>query len=418
MCSRRPAYRPVRPCSAGPCFALLLTACSVVSAQDNAGTSVAADVPLWMPRPSRYLDRPMTKAEVDACRRRTDLPKRGPHPHPATDAPPAPRCLLEDVVTADVSGTVVEVMRALMAQSGWEWLVSIREGSADKTAQFAARDMPLWQALDMLLEVYGYDWGLAHGAIVCWPALIPARERAVSPGPVPDGEAQAAADAATLDIREPTWAEEVLPRFHPTSGALDWRVTLDARLRDWKLVGRVAAADRARGIRQVAAALNAVVQGDPTEGAVCMGAHMWLDRAMRGADARAAELKSRGVSLEGMCRIIPLKDSLRALFTAQQWSLMDLGGEAVIWFRELPLEVAELWVLTARAGEGDWARAAAAHPGVDYSVDWSRPEDFLVMAWQGEDLQPDPADGLYRIVGRHLVVSAVVATKDGGGRGI
>ena len=398
--------------SSALCLALIPLLCGVTHAQHARDVAPQMTVPLWMPRPSRFPDRPMTQAELNACRRRTDLPKLGPHPHAPNETPPAPRYLLEDVVSAEVNGTVVDAVKALVADWDGEWLVGIRDDSADEVAPFTAKDLPLWQALDLLLETYGYDWGLAHGAIVCRPALIPARERPVPPEAVPQEEAALTPSTSPLDITEPTGAEEVLARFHPTTGALDWRVALDARLRDWKLVGRISGEDAARGIRQVAAALTATIEGAPTEGAVCMGAHMWLDRAMRGAEARAAELKARGISLEGMSRTHPLQDSLRALITPQQWRLMELGGQAVIRFRELPLEVAELWVLTAQEGQRLWERLQVP-PEVDLTLDWSRPEDFFVMALFCGDIQQSPADGLYRVVGWHLSVSAVVVGNSG-----
>ncbi len=42
---------------AGVCLAALALGCDIVSAQD----AQAPVQPLWMPRPSRYLDRPMTE---------------------------------------------------------------------------------------------------------------------------------------------------------------------------------------------------------------------------------------------------------------------------------------------------------------------------------------------------------------------
>jgi hypothetical protein len=315
-----------------------------------------------------------------------------------------------------------------MAQSNRLWLAGTREDSADKIASFAVQDIPLWQALDQLLETYGYDWGYAYGAVVCWPALIPARERPETPEAIPDAAA-ASPDANPFDVPEPTAIGTVLEHYRPArspsdGGAtyLNRRVTVDVRLSDCKLVGRMASEGTALGIYQIAAALPAVVQGDSLEGAISMGAHMWLDRALRGADARAAELKAQGIVIaDGDGYSHPLQDRLRGLFSAQQWGLMDLGGQAVIWFRELPLDVAELWVLTARVGEVRWARLTPP-PGEerpeDWSVDWSRPEDFHVMAFFGEDLQRNPDDQLNRVVGWHLGILASVPYKSGGWRGL
>jgi hypothetical protein len=167
----------------------------------------------------------------------------------------------------------------------------------------------------------------------------------------------------------------------------------------------------------VAAALPAIVQGPPLDGAVSMGAHMWLDRAMRGADALAAELKAQGVDLtRPMYRTIPLEDRLRALLTGQQWALIDMGGEAVIWFRELPLDVAELWVVTAKAGEEGWARVSPS--GKASAVDWSRPDDFYADAFCVDNVRQSPDDHLYRVVGRVFGIGGEVFAIGGKGRGI
>lgn len=143
---------------------------------------------------------------------------------------------------------------------------------------------------------------------------------------------------------------------------------------------------------------------------------------MRGADARAAELKAEGVGVTASSQYYtPLVDRLRAMLTAQQWALMDIGGQAVIWFRELPLDVAELWVLTARAGEEHWGSSRPVHsetPLPDMTIDWSPPEDFFAMAYYGDEVQKSLDDGLYRVVGRHPGVGACVPMKGGGWRAI
>lgn len=398
--------------------ALLLLACGLVHAQGDEQPStqveLEASAQLWLPVPPQFPDHPMTEAEYMAYWRQSG-PKRGPHRPPASETPPAPRCLLEERVSADLNGSVVEAMRALMGRSRREWLVSIRGDSADKTAPFAVTDAPLWQALDKLLEVYGYDWGFSHGAVVCWPALIPARERPQTPGPIPAADDVQPA-APPIPILQPTPVEEALAPYRPTSGYVDCRPSLDSRLRDWKLVGRSAGDDCARGIAQIAAALTAVVEGDPYEGCISMGAHVWLDRALRGADARAAELTARGVDLtDPVARILPIKDAIRALLSPQQWRLIEIGGQAVVWFREVPLEVAELWVVMARAGEPQWVKGAPE--GEDWSVDWSRPEEFCATASRWPEVQRSPADGLWRVVAHHVNVSANVMKKDGIGIG-
>lgn len=418
-------------CPATVTLGIFLVGWGVAGAQTlpTVGLVGGEELPLWMPRPPRFLDRPMTDAEVSYCLKRTDIPKRGPHGHPVSDVPPAPRALLEEPVSVEVSGTIVEALQALMGQTNRLWLAGVRGESADKVAQLTVRDVPLWQALDRLLATYGYDWGYAHGAVVCWPALIPPRERPEVPQAIADVEASADDAAEVLEVPEPTPIDTVLDHFrparYPSDGGvthLNRRVAVDGRLRDWKLIGRMTGGDPARGIQQVAAALPAVIDGPPEEGCISMGAHMWLDRAMRGADARAAELKTKGIEIGDSDRYnYPLQDRLRALFTAQQWALMALGGQGVIWFRELPLDVAEIWVLTARVGETRWARlpppAGESQPG-DWSVDWSRPEDFYVMAYYGEELQRDPGDGLNRVVGWHLAVLPSVPMKSGGWRAI
>ncbi len=336
-------------------------------------------------------------------------------------------------MSVEVSGTVVEALKALMGQTNRLWLAGVRGESADKVAQLTVRDVPLWQALDRLLATYGYDWGYAHGAVVCWPALMPPRERPEVPQAIAGVEASAQDAAEALEVPEPTPIDTVLDHFrparYPSDGGvthLNRRVAVDGRLRDWKLVGRMAGGDPARGIQQVAAALPAVIDGPPEEGCISMGAHMWLDRAMRGADARAAELQAQGVDLADPMRgWIPLRDRLCALITPQQWALIEMGGQAVIWFRELPLDVAELWVATARAREPFWDRFKPKPGQVlprnypkDHSVDWSRPEDFFAHAYYADEVQKSLEDGLYRVVGRTFGVGAAVPMKSGGWRAI
>jgi hypothetical protein len=197
-------------------------------------------------------------------------------------------------------------------------------------------------------------------------------------------------------------------------------VGVDERLRGCSVVGRLADGSPARAVQQVAAAVPAIVLGHPTEGCIAMGAHMWLDRAMRGTEALAARLKERGTDLsKGPYREATLHDRVRALLSVQQWDLVNLNGTAVIWFRELPLDVAELFVATARAGEPHWVAVGAQHPDKrDYHVDWSRPDEFLAMAWYYDEGQQSPEDKLYRIVARHLGISTSVTSICGRGRGL
>lgn len=420
---------------------------SVVGAQEPEGEADGAHgVPQWLPRPSRFFDRPMTETEYRYCLRRTDVPKWGPHGHPPGDLPPAPRCPLEEQVSIEVNGTVVQALKALLDPSKRLWLAGIRGDSADKVAQFTQKDVPLWKALDALLEAYGYDWGFSHGAVVCWPALIPHRARPETPEAAP-ADAQPPA-AEPLEIPEPTPVDTILDHFRPARYPWDegmmhvsLRVALDDRLRDWKLVGRVTKERTDDSILRVAAALPAVVQGKPLEGCITMGAHMWLDRAMRGAEARAAALKAEGIEFrdnklhylppelralgaqadDTKFYALPLQQRIRALLTAQHWALMDQRGVAVIWFRELPLEVAELWVLAARASEPRWARfnAKPGEKGItDHSVDWSRPENIYAMAYYGEIVRKSGEDGLYRVMGHNVSIALSVPMKSGGGRGL
>lgn len=266
----------------------LAIACGAVGAQEanDVGLVPETGLPRWMPRPSRYLDRPMTEAEYEYCRQRKDIPTWGPHGHPASDVPPAPRALLGEPVSVDVSGTVVDVLNAIMGQTNRLWLAGIRGASAERVTQLTVHDVPLWQALDKLLESYGYDWGFAHGAVLCWPALTPARPRPEVPEVAPNEEAAAEGSGPLLEISIPTPVEGVLDNFRPVRsegpGGLNIvhtsrRVAVDVRLRDWKLVGHMAGGDPARSIQQVAAALPAVIDGPPLEGCISMGAHMWLD---------------------------------------------------------------------------------------------------------------------------------------------
>lgn len=392
--------------------------CGSAAAQD-AGAQRAA---VWLPHPSRFLDRSMTEEEYKLCRQRKDIPKWGVEGHPASDVPPASRALLNERVSVDVNGTVLEALKAVMGQSGRLWLASVCENSADKVAQFRVQDMPLWQALDRLLETYGYDWGFAEGSVVSWPALSPARVRHATPEMGPEAAATTEV-VEPIEFAEPTPIMDVMVCFYPTTGWLNGRPTVDVRLRGFRLVGRLAGDDIARGIHQIAAALPAVVQGDPMEGCIAMGAHMWLDRAMRGAEARAAELAAQGIVLEYNGRhTFPLEDRIRALLTPQQWELMDQRGQAVIWFRELPLDVAELWVLAARVSDAGWAsRKSVTTSGEAVespSVDWSRPEDFKAVVFYTDDVQQDPGDELYRVVGRHKAILTVVPVVGGGERGL
>jgi hypothetical protein len=398
--------------------ALLLLACGLGHAQGDEPAPTLAELEasarLWLPAPPKFPDHPMTEAEFAACMRQSG-PRRGPHKPPASETPPASRCLLEERVSADVNGSVVDVVKALMGHSKREWLVSVRGDSAEKTAQFTATDAPLWQALDKLLEAYGYDWGFSHGAVVCWPALIPARPRPETPRAIPAADDVVLAEPP-IEIGTPTWVGDALEPYRPTRGYIELRPAVDARLRDWKLVGRSAGDDCARGIQQMAAALTAVVEGSPDEGCLCMGAHMWLDRALRGADARAAELKARGIDLAYRSRgAIPLKDAIRALLSPQQWRLVEIGGGALIWFREVPLDVAELWVVTAKVRESQWVKQAPE--GQDWSVDWSRPDEFCAIASRSQEVEPSPVDGLFRVVGYHVGINVTVMKKDGIGIG-
>lgn len=365
---------------------------------------------MWMPGPLFYPDRPMTRDEFTAIREAAY--SRQKPARPEGELPPAPRARLDEPVTVELEGTVAEAARALLDSSGREWLLSLPGDSASRTAHLAAAGIPLWQALDQLLGLYGYDWGVAHETVVLWPAFDPPRARPETPDGDPLPRARIAAIPPPTAISEPLPVEDLLA----TRPLESWffTPTVDPRLRGWRVVGRLAAGDTARLVRQVADSLCAIVQGPADRACIRMGAHMWLDAALKGAPDLARRLTEKGVTLSPDMPNPLVQAALMPLFTDQQWELMELGGLAIIWFRELPAEAAQTVVLALQTTDPAIAgvEGGSLHPG-DLLTDWSRPQDMYVRATWKPGFQVDRQTNLYSAGPLQLDLDVIVPCMNG-----
>jgi hypothetical protein len=274
-------------------------------------------------------------------------------------------------------------------------------------------EAPLWQALDRLLDLYGYDWGYVRDTVVLWPAFTPSRVRAEVPEGEPVPVVPIPADPPPMEVAQPAPAEKLLAAR--VAERAFYIPTVDPRLRTWKVVGKLGAGDLGRLVRQVADSLCAVVQGPPEQACLCMGAHMWLSTALKGTPELAARLKAQGVTVPTMGPKQGLQPVLIPLLSDQQWELMDLGGRALIWFRELPLEAAEMVVLCLQAGDAKLAdpRSGTFDRGA-LLTDWTYPDEIQVIASWPHQFTSDPETHMYQKGDRQVGLELVTRSVNGG----
>jgi hypothetical protein len=286
-------------------------------------------------------------------------------------ASPVPkRALLEQPVTANVTGTVVDAVRSLAEAQGLDWVVGLPGPTAGPSHTFKAAALPLWRALDGLLQVYGYDWGVQCGVVVCWPALQPIRARE-RPHPLPDRKRPSdasVADGGAFDLKALTPLSDAVAQ--PRRDINGMIYSIDRELSGWRVAGRVAAPD-GREVAAIAAAVCADMEGAGTTVQLKVGACWRLSEAWQLLD----RMPKRAASpISDLPKSSKLCQEVIGLVSAQQWALVRQFGTAEIAFRELPTETAA--VLLAAIREQTALRRASGNPPLE--VDWTLPGKMKV----------------------------------------
>jgi hypothetical protein len=281
----------------------------------------------------------------------------------------APRILLTQTTTVNIRGTVEDAVREVARVTGMDWLVGTRRADVGPTAAYRAVGVPAWQALDQLLDVYGYDWGAYAGIIVCWPTMEPRRVRNGKPPPEP-------ADAPLRPtVGEPLFLPDAIPLadvLQMSSQAMgDGRADrLDGGLHAWRVVGCIGHLTRVTFVT-ISLAVGATLEefGSTV---------VWRVSARRRLDETLEAIRGKPWPAPGRPGDEPLTEAFRAqvppLLSSQQWMLITNGGTADIRFRELPPALAEAFVQAVReqfAPGSFWDLK-------DRQVDWTRPGAMVV----------------------------------------
>lgn len=273
-------------------------------------------------------------APVAQCQPAVAPPIRLSLPRPPE--PQAPRIALHQPVSLDLEGTVVEIADRLLRPLGLEYLVGVYPPDAHGPASFTVEDASLSEALDLLLETHGYDWGVESGVVVLWPATQPSRERARpgeaddAPGPLPEG-------AQSLDLPTPQPVAEFLDMAQEVGFLTEMRYLPVRETRAWLVAGRIGPGPWNRLIMCLAHAVQATTDGMMPVGILKPNSTWRLDRALRWLREHQSA--------------IPAEDRFRTgvseLLSAQQWVLLRAGGIVEIPFCDLPTETAAVFVAAA-----------------------------------------------------------------------
>ncbi|NPV47267.1 MAG: hypothetical protein HPY69_09930 [Armatimonadetes bacterium] len=292
-----------------------------------------------------------------------------------TEAQP-PRALLDQTVSVTLTGTVAQVVRALAEGAGRDWVVSAPSDDFGPEKEFQVEGLALWQAMDKLLGVYGYDWGVHARVVIAWPATQPARERPDQPAP----EEETWVDTEpreSLVLDTPTALTDLLkPLSEPWDGEAQAEYAYVApELRSWRLVGRIAALDRLNGA-SIPLAVGAVTEYAGGAMALEYGTHRRLDDAWK---CRASSPDEPGGPPEETWPKMRLRKAVLGALTAQQWVYLRNLGEVQIAFRELSVEAAALFLAAAE-------KAPRLQTG-GRAVDWHQPQRLFVSIRVGEITQ-------------------------------
>jgi hypothetical protein len=257
-----------------------------------------------------------------------------------------------------------------------DFLIGSETGTFGAPASFRVAGVPLWRALDQLLDVYGYDWGVRHGVVLCWPATQFRSVRATPPGPPADAELPAGARPVPLALHGAVRVADALEMARKAGLA---EVAADPELRGWLVAGRLTDASEWRLATALGGALDAASEGVGPVVVLHVGSLRRLDEARavpesaKPPNAQAAEGVRERLRTEVLARV-----------TAQQWALMRSQTVAEIPFRELPAPIAALFVATAERAAGGEGRAEG--PAV---IDWARPDRASVDIYVGQSTRPD-----------------------------
>jgi hypothetical protein len=295
---------------------------------------------------------------------------------------PSPRALLDRQVEVHLTGTVADAVRKLVCDDQ-DWLVSAPGPRFGPPAEFRAEGLPLWQALDRLRDVYSYDWGYVSGAVVCWPTTEPRSPRDTPKPPVrawpPNAGALGPIAAGGLMP-----VEQFLAQF--TKRGCDLDLCVDHELAGWHVIGRVSHVDR-YGVEVVAGALDAVMEGAYQSIVLRPGGRYRLDAALAWLKANPqpppdprylsggpVEIDQERI-LSGSAAQLRFRERVLACPSAQQWRYLHEWEEIDFAFRELPTDVAGLFVAAAKD--------QITKSGDDLVIDWSHPERMKVEFCMG-----------------------------------
>ena len=295
---------------------------------------------------------------------------------------PAPRALLDRRVDVHLTGTVADAVRQLVGD-GNDWLVSAPGPQLGPPTEFKAEGLPLWQALDRLRGVYNYDWGHVSGTVVCWPTTEPRPTRDTPKPPVPAWPLNAGA-LGPIAAGGLMPVEQFLAQF-PKRGC-DLDLCVDRELAGWHVIGRVSHVDR-YGVEVVAGALDAVMEGAYQSIVLRPGGRYRLDAALAWLKANPqpppdprylsggpVELGQERI-LSGSAAQLRFRERVLACPSAQQWRYLHEWEEIDFAFRELPTDVAGLFVAAAKD--------QITKSGDDLVIDWSHPERMKVEFCMG-----------------------------------
>lgn len=285
-----------------------------------------------------------------------------------------PRALLEQQATVSLTGNVAHVVRALAEGAGRDWVVSAPSEDFGPAKEFRVEGLPLWQAMDRLLETYGYDWGVHAKVLVAWPATQPARERPETPAP----EEEVWADATpreSLVVDRPTPVTELLAALsRPWDGEQKAEyVCLAPELRPWHVIGYIGKLDRLKG-GSVPAAVGAIVEYAGGVMGLKYGTLRRLDEAL--AIRQTAVPETEDTSAEAsIARRTRFRNAVLSLLSAQQFVYLRSSGEVQVAFRELPSEAAVLFL--------EIMDEMARTKGEPWPVDWTQPQRLYVTVRAG-----------------------------------
>ncbi len=276
------------------------------------------------------------------------------------------RVLLEDRVTVETTGTVVDVVSRIAAGAGRDWLLGVAPDAELAGAPFSVTDEPAWVALDRLRKAFGYDWGYVEGAIVCWPAMLPQPDRE-TPAALPAEKRERQADEG-LSFPEPTELAAALEQADTVGALQGVYVYPHPELTGWRVAGALERPDCLQFMPCLGAALGATADNWGAFRRLVINSHRRLDAAIRFLDAGPGLADLRGEALSAaFSRAVP------PLLCAQQWTIMRDGrGVAEMAFRELPTEVAAMVVARVRERAKDGS--------TPFEPDWSQVQRIKVTA--------------------------------------